>query len=153
MLEMFYGAQQHAPLWSPELYALGRLCVPLSCGKTDYRGCAGSGAGPWPMWLRGCALCSGFYLPEGRVGFPCGWVFDPGGHTVAAGPLIGGTRSLALTGRENSKMELHDAGVIVVKQVPQNGCCQHFSTGGVPVASCLPGSKTSKQVWPFVLSN
>ena len=75
------------------------LCVPFSCGKTDSCRCAGRWGWPWTAWFWGCAL----YLLKGRVSLPHGWMFDPGGGRVPAGPLVGGARPLALTGCENSK--------------------------------------------------
>ena len=127
------------------------LCAPFSCGKTDYCSALAGGAGPWPIWFWGCALFNELYPLKGRVGLPCGSMFDPGGRRVAAGPLLGGVRPLALTGCENSKWWLS---TLVLSwqskfsKVPASPC-----PGGVIAASCLPGSRISKQAWPRVLSN
>lgn len=74
-------------------------CVPFSCGKTDYCRCAGRWG--WPLAHLVLRLCSvQWAVPKGR---PSTWLdVWPTGAGVAAGPLVGGARPLAL-GCENSK--------------------------------------------------
>lgn len=97
MLKISSGAQQHTPLWAPELYPLylfpvwTALILPLS-GPTAV--CAlVSWADSWPNLLPVPALCKGYQLLRGVAecqGPNCNGL---GGSLTGAGPFIDRTRS------------------------------------------------------------
>ena len=142
---MFSGAQQNAPLWSPDVYALGVRPVWLVCplllgwGGLTTGGVLVGRAGSWPGWLWDQATCNGHGVTAGQGRLPTwlavwprgswGWCWPPGGQSWVSS-----------TNRLEGRFE--------------NGVCQHWcyhgrvsaprwllptsmSPGGVPGSSCL----------------
>ena len=62
---MSYEAQQHAPLWSPELYALGTppmwVVWALLCGGVNY--CEHAGRLGWTLAQLAARPCLAWWLP------------------------------------------------------------------------------------------
>ena len=76
-----YGAQQHTPLWSPELYVMGcllrGLCQPFCCGGAEY--CGHTGRWGWPLAQLAVRPCLMWWLPAHL------WLWELQGPRASAG--------------------------------------------------------------------
>lgn len=92
MWEMAYGAQENAPLWSPELCALVVSPRWAACALLWAPGWAGQA--PGQVGCEAVPRTMTLGPLEEQVGLLHGWHCGLGEHRSAADPLVGMARSL-----------------------------------------------------------
>lgn len=93
MRQMFDGAQQHAPLWTPQLYGLNR---PICYGGGNYYECADR-QGCFPAQLAASpALCVGFQSLVGEYWSWGGLVHVLRSPSHGSSSLLGSARVLGV---------------------------------------------------------